>query len=76
MTQQIEDLLRVDHDMANNLLIHEIFLIMDELLVVPESMPRIFLSNAKDGPPVDAMGNIDVNDEDNGAELVGLQKAC
>jgi hypothetical protein len=72
MTQQIEDLLNAYYDMTNNFLIHEIFLIMDELLVVLESMPRNFESNAKDGPPIDAMGNIDVNDEDNGAYLVGL----
>jgi hypothetical protein len=62
--------------MANNLLIHEIFLIVDEFLTIPKNMPRNFESNAKDGPLVDAMGNINVNDEDGGADLVGLQEAC
>jgi hypothetical protein len=76
MTQQIEDLSGADHDMANNLLIHENFETMDELLVVPKSMPNFFENNAKDGPPVDAMGNIDVNDDDVGTNLIGLQEVC
>jgi hypothetical protein len=72
MTQQIEYLSGADHDMANNLLIHEIFSIMDEFLVAPKNMPRNFESNAKDGQHVDAMGNIDVTDEDRRVDLLGL----
>jgi hypothetical protein len=39
-------------------------------------MPGSFQSNAKDGPPIDVMGNINVNNEDYGEILAGLQESC
>ncbi len=52
------------------------FSIVDELVAVPKNMPRTFEGNAEDGPPTNGMGTTNVNDEDNGVDLVGLQKAC
>jgi hypothetical protein len=49
---------------------------MDELATILKSMLGSFQSNAEDGPPIDIMGNINVNDEDCGANLGGLQEAC
>jgi hypothetical protein len=49
---------------------------MDELAIIPKSMPTTCEGNAKNGPPANGMGITNVNDEDSGANLVGLQKAC
>jgi hypothetical protein len=55
-------------DMANTHVMQEVF----SIAVVPESMPRTFEGNAEDGPLANGMGRTNVNDEDNGAYLVGL----
>jgi hypothetical protein len=73
--QQIENQLGAD-DMANTHVLQEVFSIVDELVIVLENMPKTFEGDAKDGPPTNGMGTTNVNDEDSGADLVGLQEAC
>ncbi len=58
--------------MANTHVVQKMFSIVDELATIPESMPWTFEGNAKDGPPTNGMGTTNVNDEDSGADLVGL----
>jgi hypothetical protein len=58
-------------DMANTHVVPEVF----SITTVPESMPRIFEGNAKDGPPANEMGTTNVY-EDSGADLVVLEEAC
>ncbi len=49
---------------------------MDELATILKRMLGSFQNNAEDGPPIDVMGNINVNDEDCGVNLAGVQEAC
>ncbi len=49
---------------------------MDELARFLKSMLGSFLSNVRNEPPIDVMGNINVNDEDCGANIARLQEAC
>jgi len=49
---------------------------VDELVTIPESMFGTFEGNGKDGPLANGMGTTNVNDEDSGVDLVGLQKTC
>ncbi len=58
--------------MANIHIVQKLFSIVDELVAIPESMLGTFEGNAKDGPPANGMGTINVNDEDSGVDLVGL----
>jgi hypothetical protein len=52
--------------MANIHVMQEVFSIVDELSAIPKSILGTFEGNAEDGPPTN------VNDEDSGANLVGL----
>jgi len=58
--------------MANIHVVQKVFSIVDELATIPKSMPRTFEGNVKDGPPANGMGTTNVNDEDSGADPVGL----
>jgi hypothetical protein len=58
--------------MANTHVVQKLFSIVDELVAIPESKLGTFEGNAKDGPPANGMGTINVNDEDSGVDLVGL----
>ncbi len=49
---------------------------VDELVTIPKSMFGTFEGNGKDGPLANGMGTTNVNDEDSGVDLVGLQKTC
>jgi hypothetical protein len=53
-----------------------VFSIVDELVVILQSMFGTFEGNGKDGPLANGMGTKNVNDEDSGADLIGLQKVC
>jgi hypothetical protein len=54
-------------DMANTHVVQEMF----SIVVVPGNMAGTF-DNVEDGPPANGMGTTNVNDEDSGADLVGL----
>ncbi len=58
--------------MANTHVVQKVFSIVDELAAIPESMPGTFEGNVEDGPPTNWMGITNVNDEDSGANMVGL----
>jgi hypothetical protein len=58
--------------MANIHVMQKMFSIVDQLAAIPKNIPRTFEGNAKDGPPTNGMGTTNVNDEDSGANLVGL----
>jgi hypothetical protein len=58
--------------MENTHVMQKVFSIVDELATIPKSIPGTFEGNAKDGPPTNGMGTTNVNDEDSGADLVGL----
>jgi hypothetical protein len=73
--QQFENQLGVAN-MASTHVVHEVFSIVDQLAIVLENMPRTFEGNVEDGPPANGMGTTNVNDEDSGVHLIGLQKAC
>jgi hypothetical protein len=58
--------------MVNIYEVQKVFSIVDELATIPESMLGTFEGNVEDGPPTNGMGTTNVNDEDNGVDLVGL----
>jgi hypothetical protein len=63
-------------EMASIYVVQEVFSIVDELVVVLESMLGIFEGNANNEPPTNTKEIPTKNDEDTGVDVDGMQEAC
>ncbi len=50
----------------------KVFVIVDELAIIPTSMHGTFESNAKDEPTTILMETLVENDEDHGVDVIGF----